>query len=362
MPSSARAVRNTDRADLTPVTPLQPVTVRRQDLKKRMPQASEPWLKELPKNFGSKPGENADAALNRMLWLFNEKKAGAQVALADLNITPERKNYHHDVIKALDGDIAEVKKGLGLKKNRDKVKLYNRMLKEYNLEMKFNVSLTSTKSPWSEKDMKALEEELGKLPEKLTRDDPNLHEIRINPDLPKGVGGYNHGSFIEILPDSPLTKPLLIHELGHNFDAENPRWNEFQQISGWVDVTGQFEAVSTDYIDEGKKYEPYKGNAELKRNGVTYIDNQTVDLDGDGNQDGVLQVHGDRVRVYKSGSAFISKYATTDPREDMAETFRAFFSGKAGAEELKKKCPEKFQFMVEFTGVDPTAVHSLLKI
>ena len=207
---------------------------------------------------------------------------------------------------------------------------------------------------WTEEDLKDLDEQLGRLPKKFTVESTSLREIRMEPQS-AGVAGFNDGQIISV--KSGEVDWALIHEIGHNFDNENPKWKQFQAISGWKDVTGKFDKISDDYA--GDTYDWDGGTARLKRDGKIYKDGDMIDLDGDGKTDGIVQVHYGKVMIYDPDAAFIAdsnkggitNYSYVNPKEDFAETFKYFFTDP---KELKKVAPEKFQFMVDYVGYDPT--------
>ena len=209
---------------------------------------------------------------------------------------------------------------------------------------------------WTEEDLKDLDEQLGRLPKKFTVESTSLREIRMEPQS-AGVAGFNDGQIISV--KSGEVDWALIHEIGHNFDNENPKWKQFQAISGWKDVSGKFDKISDDY--EGNSYVPHEGTARLKRDGKIYKDGDMIDLDGDGTIDGIVQVQHGKVKIHSDKANFYAPYqakdpykdiyAAVNPLEDFAETFKYFFQDP---ESLKKKSPEKFQFMVDYVGYDPT--------
>jgi RTX calcium-binding nonapeptide repeat (4 copies) len=86
---------------------------------------------------------------------------------------------------------------------------------------------------------------------------------------------------------------VVVHEIGHNWDVENPKWTKFLALSGWQEVTDASTPVPEGYIRTKEKYE-------------------------------------ERWQ-YRADSAFASAYARTAPEEDFAESFAAYFlRGAAG--------------------------------
>ena len=199
---------------------------------------------------------------------------------------------------------------------------------------------------WTEEDLKDLDEQLGRLPKKFTVESTSLREIRLEPQS-AGVAGFNDGQIISV--KSGEVDWALIHEIGHNFDNENPKWRQFQALSGWKDVSGKFDKISDDY--SGGSYDWDDGTARLKRDGKIYKDKDKIDLDGDGKVDGFVQIHYGKVMIYDLEANFVSDYSRAHPMEDFADTFKAFFTDP---KKLKEVSPEKFQFMVNYVGYDPT--------
>jgi Ca2+-binding RTX toxin-like protein len=107
------------------------------------------------------------------------------------------------------------------------------------------------------------------------------------------------------------TTGLIVHEVGHNWDNENPRWGVFKDLSGW-------------------------------RSSNPHSSLYTASGDGDW--------------WHLSSADFISGYAMTNPHEDFAESFEAYFmnflgrpSGAATTpDEIPELIPDKFAFMDEF--------------
>jgi hypothetical protein len=270
----------------------------------------------------------------------------------------EREIYA-DLCDALDEDLKEIQKGDGGSLT-DRVTLYNRVAHEEQLEVKYNLNLTSNDAPktratWSEEELQALDEELSKLPVGFTLFDYQLREIQ-RKVLLDGSGGVNYGGLIALPEGAGAVRHAMIHEIGHDFADDNPKWNEFLALSGWKDVSEQFSDISGDDKKDPATgqlhYAPYDGDARLNRDGKIYSDGEVIDLDGDGRDDGVVQVHYGKVMVCDQDARFVSDYAHTNPGDDFAECFKAFFRNP---ETLKAADPGKYEFMVDFTGQDPLA-------
>jgi hypothetical protein len=110
------------------------------------------------------------------------------------------------------------------------------------------------------------------------------------------IGGDNNSNGLIRLTDAGLSGPetgqvgVVLHEIGHNWDNENPHWEEFKQKSGWT------------------RADP---NAPVPA-GYTRIDRYN------------------EIWWYKTDAKFVSWYAKTHPLDDFAESFAAYFLQKAG--------------------------------
>lgn len=258
----------------------------------------------------------------------------------------ERK-YYEDLVNALSTDISELQAGEGTGSVEDKINLYNRLAYEFHLEVEYNINITGVGTTWTQAELQELEDQLEMLPEDFTVFNHNLREIRREAMQP-GVGGYNTGSGLIALGGGQITH-AIIHEIGHDFDNENPRWDDFQAASGWVNHTSEFSDISDDFV--GGVYTPLGGSARFS-DGQVYHDGDPIDLDGDGVDDGIVQVHYGKVYVCDPDADFITGYASTNPKDDFAECFKYFFQDP---QQLKNDCPDKYQFMVEYMGYDPLA-------
>jgi hypothetical protein len=111
-----------------------------------------------------------------------------------------------------------------------------------------------------------------------------------------GTGrGWNHDGYIT-LSDAQLNGSTtweigyVLHEIGHNWDTESSIWSNFLNLSGWT-KTNPNSSAYTKVITEGSPKETW---------------------------------------WFKTNSAFASNYAKRGPREDLAESFAAYFLQKAG--------------------------------
>lgn len=311
----------------------------------------------LSKNYGKHPKESVDKKLSHLESTLKNDRRYYLIQVAKNILNPSKSHYYLDLVNATTDDLQDLKEAKKGKRS-EKISAYNRISHEFELETTYNINLTSKGMEWSETDLNTLGDQLDNLPKKFTKNDPNLHTIEMAKQEP-GVGGYNTGDgFISIAKGG--VKHAIIHEIGHDFDNENPKWSDFLSLSGWQDVTSQFQSISSDDING--TYAPYSGTALLKTDGNIYKDGDKVDLNGDGKTDGKIQVHYGKVMVVNESASFITQYASSNPYDDFAETFKMFFTDTASANLLKKTCPEKFQFMVDYTGVDPLNIKSKSKI
>jgi hypothetical protein len=280
--------------------------------------------------------------------------------------TYERQIYA-DLYTALEQDLKDIGAGR-TGPLEDKLTLHNRVAREAELEVKYNLNLTSNQDPdwaatWSEEELAALDEELERLPADFTTFDYALKEIQRKVHI-AGSGGVNYGGLITLPEGAGAIRHALIHEIGHDFDDQNPRWEEYKSLSGWMDVTDQFKDISTDYQDDPTTgnvlldkngnpvaYDPYNGHAVFNGDGKVYQDGDPIDLDGDGVSDGVVQVHYGQVMV-RDSIHFVNDYGGTNPLDDFAITFQYFYQDP---QKLQTESPAKYQFMVNYTGQDPLA-------
>ena len=77
----------------------------------------------------------------------------------------------------------------------------------------------------------------------------------------------------------------FLHEIGHNWDDENAQWDTFKGFSGWT---------------------------EVNPNNVNYTESNNGDW------------------WYQTGSAFAREYGRTNPKEDFATAFAAYFTHEMG--------------------------------
>jgi len=108
---------------------------------------------------------------------------------------------------------------------------------------------------------------------------------------PENYSGMNYNDGTIELTDRTFDENkvvrVVLHEIGHNWDTENPNWTTFLEKSGWQKVAAPSTPVPEGYTRNKEEY------------GETW--------------------------QYQTNSAFASKYARTHPEEDFAESFAAYF-------------------------------------
>lgn len=293
------------------------------------PKPPQPEL--LPYHFGRKSGEDIQSKFDELEKTMTKRFHEYQKQNCD------------DLTLALKVDLKTLANYRNQGSQDDKITLYNQLSHEFYLQEKYQVNLTQNGMSWSQDDLKQLDKQLASLPEKFTTFNPHLHEMRLE-NIPGNAIGKNDQEKQVILLEPGRMREAVIHEVGHHFDNENPQWKEFLKISGWQDVTHEFANIDN----------KYQNKATFKKDGKVYQDGQKIDLNGDGKSDGIVKVHYKQVMIHSEKAKFITPYASAHPLEDFAETFEHFFletkPGHTKSKELKRKCPEKFQFMIHFMG------------
>jgi hypothetical protein len=107
--------------------------------------------------------------------------------------------------------------------------------------------------------------------------------------------------------DENWTHQAVYHEIGHNWDTENPKWNTFTGLSGWTEEDKSDDASFT--LSDDEKW------------------------------------------FYENSADFAKDYGKTNPREDFATSFAAFFmdySGEVYNGEGAANIPEKMDFSEDF--------------
>ena len=116
------------------------------------------------------------------------------------------------------------------------------------------------------------------------------------------IGGCNSGGRIGLVDATfshgdSWVQQVVFHEIAHNWDRENPNWNQFLALTAWESIAGA-------------------GSAEV----------------ADRTASGELSVSRDGKWAYDSGAdnTFARTYGTTNPYEDFATTFAASFMDYLG--------------------------------
>jgi hypothetical protein len=105
--------------------------------------------------------------------------------------------------------------------------------------------------------------------------------------------GFNSGGRIALTDmqfDNGDTwlRGYVLHEVGHNWDTENPHWNTFKTLSGWTESGSNPNASIFDRAGDGSNW------------------------------------------FHLESADFASDYAKNNPYEDFSESFSAYFMKKAG--------------------------------
>lgn len=258
--------------------------------------------------------------------------------------TARFKNFYRDLSKATTEDLKQLDGWKDLSK-ADKVTLYNRVSHEAHVELKHNVNLTygSKKGrQWSHREMTDIDKGLSKLPAKIGLENEKLFNLRRYTEIiddgskvaawAKGNGDIEFSDIGAAGPYrmtgkgvSPVAE-TIIHEVGHHFDDENPKWKGFQKISGWNNL-GSAKSSSLTKFKDGRSYtgkalglSDEKANYTVtRRYGNTY--------------------------VYKNTANFMGNYAKSNPLDDFSESMAHYFYDPTT---MKTQAPDKYKFMQEW--------------
>jgi hypothetical protein len=246
-----------------------------------------------------------------------------------------------DLTNAMKGDAAELANWKNLTHDQ-KVDLYNRVGHEANMEVKYNINIVYGDKKWSEGELNDLDAGLARLPQSLILDDDKLGNIRrysaLTDSSKNPVFAWTLGNgdieFTDLGISSsyrfpkvlPAVAEVILHEIGHHFDNENPKWKEFMALSGWRDLGADtlFPTI--------KNGETAKGSA--------------LGITDDPNGDYVVSRQYNRTYVHKADAKFgEGDYTRQNPLDDFAETFMQYM---VDPENLRKNAPEKYAFMTQF--------------
>ncbi|MCA9212473.1 MAG: hypothetical protein KDB27_05380 [Planctomycetales bacterium] len=129
---------------------------------------------------------------------------------------------------------------------------------------------------------------------------------------PTNKGGWNSGGTITIVENGPISKGLVFHEIAHNWDSNLFTFPAFKQISGWTSWPS-YLPVPAGYM---------RGNNNLSGDTSPWI--------------------------YKTNANFASNYARTNPNEDFAESFEAYFKEVDGTNYTGPNIDAKFDYISNF--------------
>ncbi len=259
--------------------------------------------------------------------------------------TARFKNFYRDLSKATTEDLKQLDGWKDLSK-ADKITLYNRVSHEAHVELKHNVNLTygSTKGrQWSHKEMTDIDKGLSKLPAKIGLENEKLFNLRRYTEIidngSKVAAWALHGSGDIEFSDMGAAGPYrmtgkgvppvaetIIHEVGHHFDDENPKWKAFQKISGWNNL-GSAKASSLAKFTDGSSYS-----------------GKDLGLADETGQYTVTRRYGNTY-VYKNTANFMGNYAKSNPLDDFSESMAHYFYDPAT---MKTQAPDKYKFMQEW--------------
>lgn len=283
---------------------------------------------------GQRTKEETDALL---------KKAAADLAA-------ELLDYKHKISEAQrkkgakPKDIAEINEEF--KRRLDK--LLDDKKAEFGLELKYNIEFNRLLEvawgrKWFQEDLKEIDDILQKIPYDILHLNINLQafERSLRDPENKNVAGMATGQDIQLRGD--LSLHTTAHEIGHFIHDNNAKlFEDFQKLSEWskFDRAGLAKFVTDE--DDRKKLE--------KKLDEDYEKGQKdKDYDGDDHKQGNYiyrysryEGAGHYVRHHKD-ACFIRTYASTEPKDDFADSFGYMFSDP---EELRRKCPDKYEFML----------------
>ena len=253
--------------------------------------------------------------------------------------------FYGDLASTTKEDLGQLKGWEKLSKD-DKVDLYNRIAHEASVELKHNVNLTYGKKDgkhWSAKEMKDIDAGLSKLPPALGLENEKLLNLRrfkeITKDDGSKVAAWAKGNGDIEFSDMGVAGPYrlthkgvppvaetILHEVGHHFDDENPKWKAWNRISGWNDLGSAGSSSLTKFKDG----QTYSGKA--------------LGLADEKGQYVVTRRYG-RTYVYNKNANFMGWYAKTNPKDDFSESMMQYFYNSA---DFKTNAPDKWKFMDEW--------------
>ncbi|MBK8048266.1 MAG: DUF4157 domain-containing protein [Anaerolineales bacterium] len=281
-----------------------------------------------------------------------QAEIGRLLSLAAVDLVRELADYKRRLDSALSdpkvdaGEIAKINKEF----EKRLEKLIQDKSTEFGLELKYNVEFNRLLGEtygraWTPKDLTRIDELLAKFPEDLLRANTDLSGLRrsaINPAEP-GLAGQAGGKYITLFGD--LTFDTTIHEVGHFIHGDDDKlFDAFRALSGWELLTvADFTKLIPDQKDRTKLLKVLDAD-RVRATTDTYFQGDPHEFDGFIYRFSRYDSDPANPRYFrlKKDACFITPYAATEPKDDFAETFAAYFDKPA---ELQQKCPDKFKFM-----------------
>jgi hypothetical protein len=332
--------------------------------------AEPPWYftDQMKRRWESEHGPKFDPVKDR-LWSFSETEATADQRLKSLDTDiaarferysrllgtatdPKMQSFYRDALVAMASDLGELRNATGLTKDQ-KIELYNRIAYEAAIESKYNVTIITDADakPFTLTDLSDLDAALSKLPAKETIENDRLTVI----EKVKSVAvrdGAHAGQFsgdtnLIKIADSASTYGIVgetaVHEIGHSRQPSEEDMKQFMAISGWQFIGSQSDPRLAEYSNGD-----WAQAKELRDHGVD------VGEAGDDQWFNIAKNNGNLFIVPAKAppdisDKFVSRYATTNPGEDFAETYMFYYLHRA---DMQKNFPDKFKFMEEHFGTE----------
>lgn len=142
------------------------------------------------------------------------------------------------------------------------------------------------------------------------------------------------------------TRMQVIHELGHNWDNENPFFSKYKAISDWTsgfsftydnkvkDANGKWKYHRIQEFTKGQ----YDALSSVEKATLTVVKQKPKPSFFSGKDEGPYAIMSlgwyrkasKSYSYYKDGSSFASEYAKTNAKHDLVETFTSYLMDKAG--------------------------------
>jgi hypothetical protein len=178
----------------------------------------------------------------------------------------------------------------------------------------YGTEVTFFTRPWSDADVDWVDKALAVLQERTgdntllrTSSGADLLFLRLGAaSVSTGIGGWNASGTITVVQSSFGSETAALttvwHEIGHNWDEENPNWKEFKGYSGWTDSW----------------WDPDPSRYTQDPNGGSWW------------------------FLISESANFARPYGQTNPKEDFATAFEAYFLKYAGGDPTEAdRSPEK---------------------